>query len=89
VYIEEEISTRGEASSMRTSGTLARKNFMVNEEDVRMLKRVLQVATESEAVRIAVRDRLALEKAQTAFRRIRARGGIEDVFHRSAPDSRK
>jgi hypothetical protein len=74
---------------MRASGTLARKNFMVNEEDVRMLKRVLQVTTESEAVRIAVRDRLALEEAQAAFRRIRARKGLEDAFRRSAPEMRK
>jgi hypothetical protein len=62
---------------------------MVCEEEVRALKRALGVSTESEAVRIAVRDRLALEEAQAAFRRIRARGGIEDVFQRSAPDLRK
>ena len=62
---------------------------MVDEEDVRALKRVLGVSTESEAVRIAVRDRLALEEAQAAFRRIRARGGVEDVFQRSAPDLRQ
>ena len=61
---------------------------MVDEEDVRALKRVLGVSTESEAVRVAVRDRLALEEAQAAFRRIRARGGIEDVFQRSGPDLR-
>ena len=61
---------------------------MVCEEEVRALKRVLGVSTESEAVRIAVRDRLALEEAQAALRRIRARGGIEDVFQRSAPDLR-
>lgn len=59
---------------------------MVCEEEVRALKRILGVSTESEAVRIAVRDRLALEEAQAAFRRIRTRGGIEDVFQRSAPD---
>jgi hypothetical protein len=62
---------------------------MVCEEEVRALKRVLGVSTESEAVRIAVRDRLALEEAQAAFRRIRARGGIDDAFRRSAPDLRQ
>jgi len=61
---------------------------MVCEEEVRALKRVLGVSTDSEAVRIAVRDRLALEEAQAAFRRIRARGGVDDVFRRSAPDHR-
>ena len=74
---------------MRSARALARKNLMVDEEDVRALKRVLGVSTESEAVRIAVRDRLALEEAQAAFRRIRARGGVEDVFQRSAPDLRQ
>jgi hypothetical protein len=62
---------------------------MVDEEDISALKRTLGVSTESEAVRIAVRDRLALEKAQAAFRRIQARGGIDDVFRRSAPDLRQ
>ena len=62
---------------------------MVDQEDVRALKRALGVATESEAVRIAVRDRLALEDAQAAFRRIRARGGLDDVFHRSTPAHRQ
>ncbi len=62
---------------------------MVDEEEVRTLKRVLQVATESEAVRIAIRDRLALEEAQAAFHRIRGRGGLEDTFRRSAPALRK
>lgn len=73
---------------MRSEKALARKNLVVNLEDVRALKRVLNVATESEAVRIVVRDRLALEEAQVAFHRIRSRGGLEDVFHRSAPDRR-
>ncbi|MBI3303544.1 MAG: hypothetical protein HYZ72_15885 [Deltaproteobacteria bacterium] len=74
---------------MRSERALARKNLMVDEEEVRALKRVLGVSTESEAVRTAVRDRLALEEAQAALRRIRARGGLDDVFRRSAPDLRK
>lgn len=74
---------------MRSVRGLARKNLVVDEDEVRALKRVLGVSTESEAVRIAVRDRLALEEAQEALRRIRSRGGMEDVFHRSAPDLRK
>lgn len=62
---------------------------MVDEDVVRALTRVLGVSTQSEAVRIAVRDRLALEEAQRAFHRIRARGGLDDVFRRSAPDRRQ
>jgi hypothetical protein len=73
---------------MRSEKALARKTLVVDQEEVRALKRVLNVATESEAVRIAVRDRLALEDAQAAFRRIRSRGGLDDVFQRSAPDQR-
>jgi hypothetical protein len=73
---------------MASGSNLARKNFMVEETTVRALKRALKVSTESEAVRIAVRDRLAIEEAQAAFRRIRGRGGVDDVFQRSAPDKR-
>ncbi len=68
---------------MRSDKALARKNLVVDQDAVRALKHVLKVATESEAVRIAVRDRLALEDAQAAFHRIRSRGGLDDAFHRS------
>ena len=78
-----------EKKLVRSEKALARKNLMVDQEEVRALKRVLNVATESEAVRIAVRDRLALEDAQAAFHRIRVRGGLEDAFHRSTPSQRK
>lgn len=67
---------------MRTTRALARKNLVVDERDIRTLRRVLGVATESEAVRIAVKERLALEEAQAALRRIRKRRGVEDVFRR-------
>ena len=73
---------------MASGSTLARKNLMVDETTVRALKHALKVSTESEAVRIAVRDRLAIEEAQAAFGRIRGRGGIDDVFQRSAPEQR-
>ena len=73
---------------MASGSTLARKNLIVDETTVRALKRALKVSTESEAVRIAVRDRLGIEEAQAAFERIRRRGGVDDVFQRSAPDSR-
>jgi len=74
---------------MRSRGGLARKNFMVDETAVRALKQVLKLSTESEAVRVAVRDRLAIEEAQAAFGRIRARGGVDDVFKRSVSDQRR
>jgi hypothetical protein len=68
---------------MRAARAFARKNLVVDERDIRSLRRVLGVATESEAVRIAVKQRLALEEAQAALRRIRKRRGIDDVFRRS------
>lgn len=74
---------------MRRNTNLSRKNLMVNREAIRSLKRLLKAPSESEAVRIAVQDRLALEEAQAALGRIRGRRGLDDIFHRSAPDSRK
>ena len=68
---------------MRASN-LARKNLIVDERDIRALKRVLGVPSESEAVRNVVRERLLLVRAESALKRIRARRGIDDVYHRGA-----
>jgi hypothetical protein len=65
--------------------SLARKNLMVDPEEIRALTRALGAASESEAVRIAIRDRLAMEEAQAAFASIRARGGLDDAFGRGSP----
>jgi hypothetical protein len=73
---------------MRAAPAFARKNLVVDAHDIRSLRRVLGVATESEAVRIAVKERLALEEAQAALRRIRKRRGVDDVFRRSASTAR-
>lgn len=67
---------------MQSARALSRKNLMVDPKAIRELRRVLGAPTDSEAVRIAVRERLQLEEAQAAFRRIRARGGLHDVFAR-------
>jgi hypothetical protein len=72
-----------------SKGGFARKNFIVDGGAVRALKVALNVSTESEAVRIAVRDRLAIEEAQAAWGRIRTRGGLDDAFRRSEPDTRR
>ncbi len=74
---------------MRQEKSLSRKTLMLNAEALRALKQVLKAPTESEAVRIAVEDRLALEEAQVAFQRIRSRGGLDDAFCRSSLDTRK
>ena len=73
---------------MREEKSRNRENLIVNAEAIRALKQVLKTPTESEAVRIVVEDRL-LEEAQAAFQRIQSRGGLDDVFHRSAADTRK
>ena len=73
---------------MRGAQAFARKNLVVDARDIRSLRRVLGVATESEAVRIAVKERLALEEAQAALRRIRKRRGVEDIFRRGESTAR-
>jgi hypothetical protein len=74
---------------MRSAQVFARKNLVVDARDIRSLRRVLGVATESEAVRIAVKERLALEEAEAALRRIRKRRGVDDVFRRTEAGSRR
>lgn len=68
---------------MRSRQAFTRTNLIVDKPAVRALRRALGAPTDSEAVRIAVRDRLLVEEALSAFDRIRARGGVDDVFHRA------
>ncbi|MCI0406960.1 MAG: hypothetical protein L0191_00110 [Acidobacteria bacterium] len=50
---------------------------------IKELQRLLDVGSESEAVRIAVKDRLLAEKLASTADRIAKRGGFVDVFGRS------
>lgn len=52
-----------------------RKNLVVSPSSIKELQRLLGVDTESEAVRIAVEDRLLAEKLAAAADRIVKRGG--------------
>jgi hypothetical protein len=61
---------------------LKRRNFMVNLDKVRQLRRQLGARSNSEAVRIAVERQLAVKEGLTALRRLRERGTLEDVFNR-------
>ncbi len=61
-----------------------RKNLVVNQASIRELKKLLDVDSESEAVRIAVEDRLLAEKLAATADRIARRGGLVDVFERGA-----
>ena len=61
-----------------------RKNLVVSPANIKELQRFLDVESESEAVRIAVEDRLLAERLAAAADRIAKRGGLIDVFKRSA-----
>jgi hypothetical protein len=60
-----------------------RKNLIVNLASIKELRQFLNVPSESEAVRIAVEDRLLAEKLASAATRMAKRGGLMDVFQRS------
>lgn len=66
-----------------------RKNLVVSPANIKELQRLLGVDSESEAVRIAVEDRLLAEKLAAVGDRIAKRGGLIDVFERSAGRLRK
>ena len=66
-----------------------RKNLVVSQVSIKELQRLLRVDSESEAVRIAVEDRVLAEKLATTADRIAKRGGLVDVFERSAGSRRK
>ena len=66
-----------------------RKNLVVSQASIKELQRLLGVDSESEAVRIAVEDRLLAEKLAPAADRIAKRGGLIDVFKRSTSHLQK
>jgi hypothetical protein len=66
-----------------------RKNLVVSPVSIQQLQRLLNVSSESEAVRIAVEDRLLAERLASAADRIAKRGGLVDLFERSAGSRRK
>lgn len=66
-----------------------RKNLVVSPFSIKKLQRLLRVDSESEAVRIAVEDRLLAEKLAATADRIATRGGLVDIFKRSAGFRRK
>jgi len=66
-----------------------RKSLVVSPVGIKELQRLLDVGSESEAVRIAVEDRLLAEKLASTADRIAKRGGLVDLFERSAGSRRK
>jgi len=65
---------------------LARKNVMVDPHRVRELAKHLGTS-ESEAIRAAVDGALHWHEVEAAARKLRRRGGIEDVFGRVSADA--
>jgi len=66
---------------------LERMNLILERNKVRDLKRAYGSRNNSEAVRNAIDQELAIKGIQTALRRLRERGTLEDVFNR-APSRR-
>jgi hypothetical protein len=62
---------------------LKRTNLMLNAGKVRQLRQALRSRSNSEAVRLVIDERLAVEAGLQALRKLRMRGGIEDVFNRA------
>ena len=62
---------------------LTRTNLLLETEKVRRLRKTLRSRSNSEAVRLAIDDRLAAEAGLQALRALRNAGGPEDVFGRA------
>ncbi|HEV2348747.1 MAG TPA: hypothetical protein VG028_02770 [Terriglobia bacterium] len=66
---------------------LERINLILEKSKLKRLRRVNGARSNSEAVRNAIDHELAIKGIQTALRRLRERGTLEDVFNR-APSRR-
>ena len=67
---------------------LTRTNLLLETEKIRRLRKALRSRSNSEAVRRAIDERLAVESGLAALRTLRKLGGIEDVFGRVRPRKR-
>jgi len=63
--------------------TLTRTNLVLETEKIRRLRKALRSRSNSEAVRLVIDERLAVEAGLQALRKLWKRGGIEDVFDRA------
>jgi hypothetical protein len=66
-----------------SKGALTRTNLLLETGKVRRLRKALQSRSNSEVVRRAVDERLAVETGLAALRNLRKLGGPEDVFERA------
>ena len=66
-----------------TRAALTRTNLLLEVGKVRRLRMALQSRSNSEAVRLVIEERLAVEAGLRALRRLRKFGGPADVFNRA------
>jgi len=67
--------------------TIRRTNLLLDLGKVRQLRKALRLRSNSEAVRWAIDERLAVEAGLNALRDLRKLGGLEDVFGRASAKS--
>jgi hypothetical protein len=67
---------------------LTRTNLLLETGKVRRLREALQSRSNSEAVRLVIDERLAVEAGLQALRRLRKRGGLVDLFDRASAKRR-
>jgi hypothetical protein len=67
---------------------LTRTNLLLETGKVRQLREALRSRSNSEAVRLVIDERLAVEAGLQALRRLRKRRGLLDLFDR-APAKRR
>lgn len=62
---------------------LTRTNLLLEVEKVRRLRKALRSRSNSEAVRLIIDERLAVEMGLQALRNLRKTGGTVDIFNRA------
>ena len=71
----------------RLKRNIRRTNLLLDLGKVRQLRKALRLRSNSEAVRWAIDERLAIEAGLNALRDLRKLGGLEDVFGRASAKS--
>jgi hypothetical protein len=66
-----------------SGAVLTRTNLLLEIAKVRRLRKSLQSRSNSEAVRLVIDERLAVEGGLQALRSLRRLGGLEDTFGRT------
>ena len=68
--------------------TIRRTNLLLDLGKVRQLRKTLRLRSNSEAVRWAIDEHLAIEAGLGALRDLSKLGGLEDVFGRTSTISK-